>query len=73
MADSSDTGYFVLSFENLKAWCGRQHYEIGENAELGQLAIHYTLLGQRAPLLIMPHDSRGMIMFAMKQPYAVPA
>ncbi len=64
---------FVLSFETLKAWCQRQKYELSENAELGQIAVHYVLLGQRAPLLILPEPARGMVMFVMKQPYAVPA
>src|SRR5262249_11338292 len=43
-----------------------------ENTQLGQLAVHYQLLGQPAPLMILPQPQRGMVMFVMKQPYAVP-
>lgn len=64
---------FLLSFENVKAWCQRNKYEFSENAELGQLAIHYLLLAERAPLMIIPHTNRGMVMFVMKQPFTVPA
>jgi hypothetical protein len=63
---------FALTFETLKAWCVRQQFQTSENAPLGQLAIHQNLLGQPAPLVIMPHFARGMVMFAMKQPYTVP-
>ncbi len=63
---------FQLSFANLKAWCERQKYQFSENAQLGQLAIHYQLLGQPAPLLVLPQLDRGMVMFVMRQPYAVP-
>lgn len=64
---------FQLSFDTLKAWCVRQKYEFSENAQLKQLAIHYQLLGQPSPLLVIPQFERGMLMFVMKQPYAVPA
>jgi hypothetical protein len=63
---------FQLSFENLKAWCQRQKYEFSENTQLGQLAIHYQLLGQPAPLLVLPQFDRGIVMFVMRQPYQVP-
>src|SRR5258706_7386283 len=64
---------FVLSFDTLKAWCERQQYQFSENAQLGQLAIHYQLFGQPAPLLVLPQKDRGMVMLVMKQPFAVPA
>jgi len=73
MADSQDVARFVLSYENLKAWCERQKYEYRANDELGQLAVNYALLGQPSPLMILPHLSRGMVMLAMRQPYEVPA
>jgi hypothetical protein len=63
---------FVLSFENLKAWCVRQSYQFSENAQLQQLAIHYQLLGQPAPLMVIPQLDRGMLMFVMAQPFKVP-
>ncbi len=68
----ADPDRFTLSFETLKAWCQRQNYEFSENVELGQLAVHYQLLGQRAPLMILPQPARGMVMFLMRQPYIVP-
>lgn len=64
---------FVLSFETLKAWCERQGYQFSENPQLKQLAIHYQLLGQPSPVMILPQPERGMVMFVMKQPFAVPA
>jgi hypothetical protein len=64
---------FTLDFDSLKAWCGRQQYDFRENPELGQLAILYALLGEPAPLLILPQPARGMVMFVMRQPFAVPA
>ncbi len=64
---------FVLSFESLKAWCQRQSYQFSEKADVGQLAVHYQLLGQPAPLLILPQRGRDMVMFVMRQPYTVPA
>lgn len=73
MADPQDVARFVLSYENLKAWCDRQKYEYRANDEVGQLAINYALLGQPSPLMILPHLSRGMVMLAMRQPYSVPA
>jgi len=63
---------FVLSFETLKAWCQRQSYQFSENVELGQLAIHYQLLGHPAPLVVLPQVQRGMVMLVMKQPFSVP-
>ena len=63
---------FQLSFETLKAWATRQKYEFSENAQQGQLAIHYQLLGQPAPLLVLPQLDRGLLMFVMRQPYQVP-
>lgn len=71
MGDSSDAPRFVLSFENVKAWCARQGYEFRANDEAGQLAINYQLLGQQAPLLFLPQPSRGMVMLVMRQPFAV--
>jgi hypothetical protein len=62
---------FTLSFDSLKAWCQRQNYEFSENAELGQLAIHYQLLGQRTPVMVLPEPARGMVMFVMRQPFVV--
>lgn len=62
---------FVLSFDNIKAWCQRQSYEFSENADLGQLAIHYMILGKPSPLMVLPQLSRGLVMFVMKQPFAV--
>ena len=64
---------FVLSFETLKAWCQRQQYEFSENAELGQLAIHYQLLGEPVPLMVLPQLARGLVLFVMRQPFVVPA
>jgi hypothetical protein len=64
---------FVLSFDSIKAWCQRQSYQFSENAELKQLAVHYQLLGQPAPLLVLPQLDRGMVIMLMKQPFAVPA
>jgi hypothetical protein len=69
---TDDVARFVLSFDTLKAWCVRQQYEFSENAAQGQLAIHYKLLGQASPLLILPQPERGMVMFAMRQPMTVP-
>jgi hypothetical protein len=63
---------FQLSFETLKAWATRQKYEFSENAQLGQLAIHYQLLGQPAPLMVIPQADRGLLMLVMRQPYQVP-
>jgi len=63
---------FVLSFETLKAWCERQGYQFSENPQLKQLAIHYQLLGQPAPLMVLPQLDRGMVMWVMKQPFTVP-
>jgi len=63
---------FVLSFESLREWCQRQGYEFAENVELGQLAIHHQLLGEPAPLMILPQPPRGMVMFVMRQPFVVP-
>ncbi len=70
---ASDVERFVLSFDMLKAWCVRQKYTFSENEKAGQLAVHYQLLGQPAPLMILPEPSRGMVVFAMKQPFTVPA
>lgn len=63
---------FELTFDNLKAWCQRQGYQFSDNAEAGQLAVHYQLLGEPAPLMILPQPQRGMVMLVMKQPYVVP-
>ena len=60
---------FALGFESLKAWCQRQSYEFRANAELGQLAIAYRILGEDVPLMILPQLARGMVMFAMKLPF----
>ena len=73
MPEPQDVSRFVLSYENLKAWCDRQSYEYRANDEVGQIAINYALLGQPSPLMVLPHLSRGMVMFAMRQPYSVPA
>lgn len=71
-ADANAITHFVLSYETLKAWCERQKYQFSTNAELGQLAVHYQLLGQPAPLMILPQLPRGMVMLVMKQPFTVP-
>jgi hypothetical protein len=71
-AESDQPTRFVLSFDTLKAWAQRQKYEFSENPQLGQLAIHYALLGQPSPLLVLPEPARGMVMFVMKQPFTVP-
>lgn len=71
-AETRDAPRFVLSYDNLVAWCQRQGYQFSENIELGQVAVHYTLLGQPAPLMILPQLSRGMVMLVMRQPYVVP-
>ncbi len=72
MPGSDDVSRFVLTYDHLKAWCARQNYEFRANDELGQLAINYALLGQAAPLLILPQLARGMVMLLMRQPYIVP-
>jgi len=63
---------FALSYEALTQWCQRQGYQFTENAELKQLAVHYQLLAQPAPLMILPQPERDMVMFVMRQPYTVP-
>lgn len=68
MADSAG---FTLTFENLKSWCVRQQFEHRTNDQAGQLAIAYQLLGQQAPLLVLPQPSRAMVMLVMRQPFAV--
>lgn len=64
---------FALSFDAVRAWCERQKYTFRANAESQQLAIDYAILGQPAPLMVMPHFQRGMLMFLMRLPFPVPA
>ncbi len=66
------TTTFALSFDALRGWCERQKYTFRANAEQQQLAIDYTILGQPAPLLVIPHFPRGMLMFLMRMPFTVP-
>lgn len=63
---------YELSFETLKAWCVREKFEFSENVAAGQLAIHYKLLGEMTALMILPQPERGMVMFAIPQPFRVP-
>jgi hypothetical protein len=63
---------FVLSFDNLKSFCDRQRFTFKINEELGQLAVLYRILGQDAPIIIIPRPERGMLTLAVVLPFAVP-
>jgi hypothetical protein len=68
MADST---HFTLSFENLKAWCQRNQYEFSEDAKRKHLAVHQSLLGQAAPIMMLPQLYRNMLVMVMRQPFDV--
>lgn len=63
---------FPLTFDNLKSFCERQKFQYLSNAELGQLAVLYKILGKDAPLMIIPRTERGMVTLAITQPFTVP-
>lgn len=70
MAD--DVSRFDLTYSNMKAWCERQKYAFRTNDALEQIAVDYALLGQPAPLMILPQLGRGMVVLVMRQPFVVP-
>ncbi len=72
-SETEDPKRFSLTFEHLVAWCDRQQYTYRSNVELRQLAIDYTILGQPAPLLLLPQPDRGMLMLLVRLPVVVPA
>jgi hypothetical protein len=69
MADSTR---FTLSFENLKTLCQRNKIAFSEDSKRGHLALHQTLLGQAAPIMLLPQLNPNMLVIVMRQPYDVP-
>lgn len=70
---TAEPSRFALTYDQLKAWCARQGYRVRANDQAGQIAIEYALLGQNAPLLLLPLVERGMVMLVMRLPFMVPA
>jgi hypothetical protein len=64
---------FALDLDNLVAWCKRQGFDHTADAEAGEIAIDYQLLGKRAPLFVIVRPDRPMVTLAMRLPLAVAA
>ena len=63
---------FALTLENLKDLCQRHGLTFKLNEELGQIAVLHQILGEDAPLYIIPYRGRGMVSFILPLPLRVP-
>lgn len=63
--------HFMLTPENLARFCERQSFQF-QQAPGGPIAVLYQLLGQPAPLQLIPWPERNMLTLAMTLPFTVP-
>ncbi len=64
---------FAVSTEAVAASCARQGLACKHSPDGTQLAIGHQVLGVQTAILCLPWSERGMYMFALALPFAVPA